>query len=47
VRDAYWRMTDPLPALFHTLTMFMRTLRRALKRRETRRSGKAFSVSTR
>jgi D-aspartate ligase len=47
VRDAYWRLTDPLPALFHALTMFMRTLRRALRRRETRRSGKAFSVSAR
>ncbi|TMJ02048.1 MAG: hypothetical protein E6G97_14580 [Alphaproteobacteria bacterium] len=47
VRDAYWRPTDPLPALFHALTAFMRSLRRALKRRETRRSGKAFSVSTR
>jgi hypothetical protein len=47
VRDAYWRLTDPLPAVFHALTTFMRTLRRALKRRETRRSGKAFSVSTR
>lgn len=46
-RDAYWRLADPLPALFHALTMFMRTLRRALKRRETRRSGKAFSVSIR
>lgn len=46
-RDAYWRLADPLPALFHTLTMFMRTLRRALKRRETRRSAKALSVSTR
>src|ERR1041385_5800923 len=38
VRDAYWRFTDPVPALFHALTAFMRTLRRALKRRETRRS---------
>ena len=47
VRDAYWRLNDPLPALFHALTMFMRTLRRALRRRETRRSGKAFSVSAR
>jgi len=47
VRDAYWRLNDPLPALFHALTMLMRTLRRALRRRETRRSGKAFSVSTR
>jgi len=47
VRDAYWRLNDPLPALFHALTMFMRTLRRALRRRETRRSGKAFSVSVR
>jgi len=47
VRDAYWRLSDPLPALLHAITMFMRTLRRALKRRDTRRSGKAFSVSTR
>jgi hypothetical protein len=47
VRDAYWRLADPLPALFHALTMFMRTVRRALKRRETRRSGKAFSASIR
>ena len=46
VRDAYWRLSDPLPALFHALTMFMRTLRRALRRRETRRSGKVLSVST-
>ena len=45
--DAYWRLNDPLPALFHALTMFMRTLRRALRRRETRRSGKGFSVSAR
>jgi predicted ATP-grasp superfamily ATP-dependent carboligase len=47
VRDAYWRLTDPLPALFHALTTFMRTLRRALRRREMRRSGKVLSVSTR
>ena|ERR1043165_3770038 len=47
VRDAYWRLSDPLPALFHVVTMFMRTLRRALKRRDPRRSGKAFSVSAR
>ncbi|MEA2880313.1 MAG: D-aspartate ligase [Hyphomicrobiales bacterium] len=44
VRDAYWRLTDPLPALFHAFTMFIRTLRRALRRRETRRSGKGFSA---
>ena len=47
VRDAYWRLNDPLPALFHLITMLMRTLRRALKRRETRRSGKALSASIR
>lgn len=47
VRDAYWRLNDPLPALFHAITMFVRILRRALKRRETRRSGKAFSASIR
>jgi D-aspartate ligase len=38
VRDAYWRLDDPLPALFHAITTFMRTLRRALKRHEMRRS---------
>ena len=47
VRDAYWRLNDPLPALFHAVTMLMRTLRRALKRRDTRRSGKALSASIR
>jgi predicted ATP-grasp superfamily ATP-dependent carboligase len=47
VYDAYWRLDDPLPALFHALTTVTRTFRRALKRRETRRSGKAFSASIR
>jgi predicted ATP-grasp superfamily ATP-dependent carboligase len=47
VCDAYWRLNDPLPALFHAFTMFMRTLRRAPKRRETRRSSKPFSASAR
>jgi len=44
VRDAYWRLNDPLPS-FHAIAMFMRTMRRVLKRRETRRSSKAFSAS--
>ena len=47
VYDAYWRLTDPLPALLHGITMFTRTLRRALKRRETRRSGKALIAPSR
>jgi len=47
VYDAYWRLDDPLPAMFHALTTVMRTFRRALKRRENRRSSKAFSASIR
>ena len=47
VQDAYWRISDPLPAFFHAITMFMRTLRRVLKRRETRAAGKVLSASIR
>jgi hypothetical protein len=47
VYDAYWRLSDPLPAVLHGVTTLMRTVRRVMRRRETRRSGKAFSASTR
>lgn len=38
VCDAYWRLSDPLPALFHVITMFMRTLRRVLNSSADERS---------
>lgn len=38
VYDAYWRMDDPLPALFHALTTFARNLRRARKKYAARPS---------
>ena len=39
VYDAYWRIDDPLPALFHALSTITRALWRMQKRREPRRSG--------
>ena len=47
IQDAYWRLTDPLPAMLHGVTTLMRTLRRALRQREIRRSGKAVSTPSR
>lgn len=41
VYDAYWRLDDPWPALFHVLGLFMRLLRRGIQRVEPRLSGKA------
>lgn len=34
VFDAYWRLDDPLPAVFHVLSTLIRILRRVLKRIE-------------
>jgi predicted ATP-grasp superfamily ATP-dependent carboligase len=41
VYDAYWRLDDPWPALFHMFGLFMRLLRRGLQQLEPRWSGKA------
>jgi len=41
VYDAYWRLDDPWPALFHVFGLFMRLLRRGLQQIEPRWSGKA------
>lgn len=43
VHDAYWRLSDPAPALFHALTTAARTSRRVFSRRATRRLGKVLS----
>jgi predicted ATP-grasp superfamily ATP-dependent carboligase len=42
VIDAYWRLDDPLPALFHVLSTVIRIVRRTVKRLEPWLPSKAF-----
>jgi predicted ATP-grasp superfamily ATP-dependent carboligase len=42
VIDAYWRLDDPMPALFHVLSTGIRIVRRAVKRLEPWLPSKAF-----
>ena len=42
VIDEYWRLDDPLPALFHVLSTVIRILRRTIKRLEPWLPSKAF-----
>jgi predicted ATP-grasp superfamily ATP-dependent carboligase len=42
VIDAYWRLDDPLPALFHVFSTVIRIVRRTMKRLEPWLPSKAF-----